>query len=38
MCKLTVVMQVMNPEEEVALDEFAKLEARLRSEGKSVEI
>ncbi|KAM0748197.1 HIRA-interacting protein 5 [Meredithblackwellia eburnea MCA 4105] len=32
------VEQVLGPEEAVAIDEFAKFEARLRGEGKSVEI
>lgn len=32
------VEQVLGPEEEVAIDEFAKFEARLRGEGKTVEI
>ncbi|SCV71476.1 BQ2448_3064 [Microbotryum intermedium] len=32
------VLQVLGPEEEVAIDEFAKFEQRLRGEGKTVEI
>ena len=32
------VEQVLGPEEAVAIDEFAKFEARMRGEGKSVEI
>ncbi|ORY75973.1 HIRA-interacting protein 5 [Leucosporidium creatinivorum] len=32
------VEQVLGPEEEVAIDEFAKFEQRLRGEGKTVEI
>ncbi|KAL8283565.1 hypothetical protein RQP46_005668 [Phenoliferia psychrophenolica] len=32
------VEQVLGPEEAVAIDEFAKFEARLRGEGKTVEI
>ncbi|KAI5481395.1 NifU-like protein [Pseudohyphozyma bogoriensis] len=32
------VEQVLGPEEKVAIDEFSKFEARLRGEGKTVEI
>jgi hypothetical protein len=32
------VEQIVSAEEAIAADEFAKFEARLRSEGKTVEI